>query len=768
MTKLILNAVRIRPAQGSRLITVGVQPFDKETLATLRRERAGQYFFRRGGVDGNSILSVPLDAGLSNLGTEVDEIDLSKAHWLVAPLAVDSLLRTFVRLGRPVIRTTHPLRVLSQRPGNLLPADTGLPEWLQRRLVLDFDTRTLWSGGSKPQAVIVCSVRTRNIIDADSRVLLEHDIPLIGRYVARRHAEDDPRTIDSFKLAGRVTRIDGGKLILEDSGEGPQSIAIQDAFLEPRKENVNWCIEHLLKGRANRAIEQADATAAHHLSGPQRLELIRRTFDYLRSQQMELAPGAALEIGQMISQAANTWRQRTEVIQKPLLVFDPDGTRTDRWNERGLDQHGPYDRRSFTPKQLRIAVVCQALYEGQVDAFLAKFLDGLPDIQTGKGEWVRTPYAKGFVRRYMLESAKITVFAARGSRAGDYAAACREAVAASTNGGFEWNLAIVQIDQEFKELRDQQNPYYATKAIFLKHRVPVQEITVETMNFANQQLVFALNNMSVATYAKIGGVPWLLKSQPRGSHELVIGIGSQDLTTDRLAQKRKMVGLTTVFSSDGNYLLDDMTAAVDYDSYAAALLDSLKRSITQVRNADGWRNSDDVRLIFHVFKEMADSEAEAVGRVVQQLGLTQVKYAFLHIVDQHPFAIFDEASKGTRSRDGMKGVFAPDRGLATQVSDRETLLFFTGGRDLKQARDGHPLPTLLRLHRQSTFQDMTYLSRQAFDFSCHSWRMFTPAPLPITIHYSELMARLLSGLRNVPDWDPDTMLGPVSRTRWFL
>jgi hypothetical protein len=767
MTKLVFNAAPVSAPSGACL-SVGIHPYDKDLLARLRCEMTGRYYFRRAGDAGNSILSVPLEAGLSSIANDVSDLDLSQSHWLVAPLAIEALLRTFVRLGRPVLRAARPLRVLSQRPANLLPAEADLPEWLQRRLVLDFDTRTLWSSAHKPQTVIVCSVRTRNIIDADCCVLLEQGIPLAGRYVARRHADDDPRTVDSFKLAGRVVRADGEHLTLEDFGDGPQSISIQDAFLEPRKENVNWCVEHLLRGRAEKVIEQADSLAAYHLSGPQRLELTRRTFDYLRSQSLELAPGVGLDIGQMVSQAANTWHQRTESIQKPLLVFDPDGTRTDRWNERGLDQHGPYDRRSFTPKQLRIAVICQAHYEGQVDAFLAKFLDGLPEIQTGKGEWVRAPYAKGFLRRYALESAKITVFAARGARAVDYAVTCREAIAAATNGGFEWNLAIVQIDQGFKDLSDELNPYYVTKAILLKHRVPVQEITFETMNFANQQLVFALNNMSVATYAKIGGIPWLLKTQPRSAHELVIGIGSQDLTADRLAAKKRIVGLTTVFSSDGNYLLDDMTAAVDYDIYASALLESLKRSITQVRAADGWRSSDDVRLIFHVFKEIADSEADAVGQVVRQLGLTQVKYAFLHIVDQHPFAIFDETSKGTRSRDGMKGVLAPERGLSTQIGDRETLLFFTGGRDLKQARDGHPLPTLLRLHRQSTFQDMTYLTRQAFDFSCHSWRMFTPAPLPITVHYSELMARLLSGLRNVPDWDPDTMLGPVSRTRWFL
>ena len=766
MSKLVLNAAVIRSPRGAA-IAVGIQPYNKETLRDLRRANSGRYYFRRGGTDGSKILSVPLETGLSPMGQETSEVDISQAHWLLAPLAIEALLRTFVRLGRPVLRTAHPLRVLSQRPPNLLPADSELPHWLQRRLVLDFDTRTLWSSEHKPRTVVVCSIRSRNIIAANCRILLEHGIPLVGRYVSVPHS-DDRRATDSLKLAGRVARVDDQQLHLEDSGEGPKSIPLGLAYLEPRKENVNWCIQHLARSRAERIIVDTEAMAAQHLSGPQRLDTIRRTLDYLRSQEIELAPGTPLELGPLISETAGTWSLRTETIQKPLLVFDPSGTRTDRWNERGLDQHGPYDRRSFTPKQLRIAVFCQAHHEGQVDAFLAKFLDGLPEIKTGAGDWARAPYAKGFVRRFALESAKVTIFTTSGPRASDYAAASREAITAATNGGFEWNLAIVQIHQGFKDLGDEANPYYATKAIFLKHRIPVQEITVETINFANQQLVFAMNNMSVATYAKIGGTPWLLKSERRGAYELVIGIGSQQLTTERLATKRRMVGLTTVFSSDGNYLLDDMTAAVDYENYASALVESLKRSISKVKTADNWRSSEDVRLIFHVFKEIADEEAEAVDKAVQELGLLQVKYAFLHIVDDHPFAVFDEANNGTRSKGGVKGIFAPERGLATYIGDRESLLFFTGGRDLKQVRDGHPLPTLLRLHRRSTFKDMTYLTRQAFDFSCHSWRMFTPAPLPITIHYSELMARLLGGLRNVPNWDPDTMLGPVSRTRWFL
>jgi hypothetical protein len=215
-------------------------------------------------------------------------------------------------------------------------------------------------------------------------------------------------------------------------------------------------------------------------------------------------------------------------------------------------------------------------------------------------------------------------------------------------------------------------------------------------------------------------------------------------------------------------LLDDRTAAVPYDEYENALFKSLERSIETVRRVDNWRSTDAVRLIFHVFQQMANQEADAVGKLVESLGLTQVKYAFVHIVDDHPFTIFDEKNKGFRRRDGLKGVYAPERGLSIPLGDGESLLCFTGGRDVKQAAHGMPQPALLRLHRRSTFRDMTYLARQAFDFSCHSWRMFTPAPVPITIHYSELIARLLTGLRHVSTWDPDTMLGPISRTRWFL
>lgn len=762
MTKLLLNAVTIETEPTAKF-TVGTQRFDKDLLARLRRELAEDFFFKRGGEDGAFIHSISLKAGTDPLGAAREEHLANSAPWLMGPLALEVLLRFFKGLGRPILRA-RPVQVLSQQPANLFPAQAGLPDWLQRRVVLSFDTRTIRTTGRETGLVLACGLRTRNVIDADCKTVLEAGIPLVGRYVSSPHSSDDPRVADAYRLAGKVTAVQGSRLTLEDHGDGPSSIDIEQAYLEPRNENVAWCVGHLLGGRAARVLTAADEAASRQTSGPGRLGMATRTFDYLRKQPLELAPGVPLQLGPLIGSVPNSWKLRSTIIPKPTLVFDPSGTRTDNWNERGLEKHGPYDHRTFAPKELRIAVICQAQYEGQVDAFLAKFLDGLPQVKLGN----RAPYEKGFIRRYALQKPKVQIFTARAGVVAEYATACRAALEAASNGNFEWDLALVQIDKDFRELPGPDNPYFAVKAVFLKQRVPVQEITLETMNIADGQLVYALNNMSVATYAKVGGIPWLLKSQPSVAHELVVGIGSQTISTSRLGAQERVVGITTVFNSDGRYLLENRTAAVPFDQYEDELFKSLSNSLTQIRQTDNWRSTDDVRLVFHVFKQTKDHEVDAVGRLVESLGLSQVKYAFVHIVDDHPFSIFDDDNPGIRWGNAMKAEKSPERGLAVTLSETETLLSFTGSREVKQAHHGLPRPSLLRLHRRSTFRDMTYLTRQAFDFSGHSWRMLTPAPHPITIHYSELIARLLSGLRHVPNWDPDTMLGPVGRTRWFL
>jgi hypothetical protein len=156
---------------------------------------------------------------------------------------------------------------------------------------------------------------------------------------------------------------------------------------------------------------------------------------------------------------------------------------------------------------------------------------------------------------------------------------------------------------------------------------------------------------------------------------------------------------------------------------------------------------------------------------MDELGDYDVDYAFIHVVEDHPFMLFDEAQQGVwdyETRTNNKGMFAPTRGLFLRLSRSEVLMSLTGAEEVKRPQDGIPSPLLLRFHQQSTFDDTTYLARQVYTFSCHSWRSFFPAPMPVTILYSELIARMLGLLGTVSRWNPNAMLGRIGETRWFL
>jgi hypothetical protein len=481
---------------------------------------------------------------------------------------------------------------------------------------------------------------------------------------------------------------------------------------------------------------------------------------------LEAVPGVPIRIGTLIG-SSNADFPPNEIMPKPVLVFDPSGSRKDEWSERGLKTSGPYDQRTFSPKKLNIAVICQAKHEGQVDRFVAKFLDGMPGAVSGKNSVAR--YGDGFIRRFNLEKPRVAFFTTATASAQDYVEASRKALQQAADEGFKWNLALVQVEEEFKKYNGDDNPYYATKAILLKRDVAVQSVRLETMALSDANLVFAMNHVSLATYAKLGGVPWLLAAKQTVAHELVIGLGSHTVSGSRTGSHKRFVGITTVFSSDGSYLLSDKTAVVPFEKYADALYDTLKRAITQVRKQDNWRSTDKVRLVFHMFKPPKDTEADAIKRTVDDLGLENVTFAFVHIAPGNPYIVFDNSQPGIGYRDPKKGILGPSRGLHIKLGDNESLVVFSGASELKQASDGMPRPVLLKLHRHSTFRDMTYLGRQAFEFSGHSWRMLAPEPFPITIRYSDLIAERLSGLADVPNWDAEAVqFGQIGRTLWFL
>ena len=764
ISNLVLNFAPVTLTGQTRL-NVGHRPYEKDTLNDLRAEFAETHVFKREGKE-NRIIEIPVAPSAEPLSDERTEVDLRESWWYWAPLLNAALVRTF--FGRREIARDYPVEVLGNVENNYIRHEK-LPDWVQKRSLLQFTPRALYGPRGRPLFGLLCDARSRNLLLASCADLIAANVSPVGRYVLIDRPARDRRVAPWPQNVGRVRAIDGNLLILEDHREGFETVATEDARLNAGKVDFDWCVGQLLGSSAPQTLAAATVKAAEELHcGPGRLNTIEATLAFLRTQTLEAVPGATFAIDALL-ESAHADFPTSEKIQRPPLVFDPSGTRTDHWSERGIKENGPYDQRTFTPKKLNIVVICQARHEGQVEAFVAKFLDGMPDVKTGRKGYETARYGDGLLRRFQLERPNVQTFTTTSPSIEGYQEACRNGLEYAANLGIQWDLALVQIEEDFKALPGELNPYYGTKALLLKNHVAVQSFRLETMQQAPRNLVFTMNQMSLASYAKLGGRPWLLSAEQTVAHELVIGVGSHVASDSRIGGGTRHVGITTVFSSDGGYHLSERTSVVPFEDYSRALTETLTATITRVRNEDNWKSTDRVRLIFHMFKPAKDIEADAIKATVEALDLENVTYAFLHIAPNHPFVIFDKNEKGQPRYAPRKGVLGPTRGVHLKLGDYETLVVFSGASELKQETDGLPRACLLKLHRNSTFKDMTYLARQAFDFTAHSWRIMSPEPFPITIKYSDLIAERLTGLKQVLGWDDDAVkFREIGRTPWFL
>lgn len=758
--RLVLNAIALR-TDWDAPVRVGRSSYEgKEALNELRGRLGLGYVVKR---HGDSVEVASVVPG-SSIPGDITESKAGKVTDLLTQRLSDWLIEHFALTGRQLIRRWRSLVVVSDRPednllNSVLPRAVSLPEGIALRAVYELEGRVVYLGG-RAKVFVAINFRTRPQTDTLVSDLIAGGVAVEGLYVRRPSTESDTRLTDAGRLTGRVERIQEQELILADHDKGWPMISASQAKLEPRMEILARLLSELAPamGTAREVLEKLRNVSGRTATGEEQLRRIRSLAAYLQKQRPILLDGHAGEFGELISSRRRF--PKSEIASKPALIFDTAGTRTSRWNQGGLDQHGPFDRYQFNPKRLNIAVICRRDLQGRVEQFVEQLLQGVPNTKGGD---------VGFLRRFALEKPYVCVFTAKSASAAEYRQASVAAVEHITDRGESWNLALVQTEKAMEAMTGDENSYLVTRAFFLAKGIAVQHVHFETMNQPPWQRAYSLNNLGLACYAKLGGVPWLLPSDQTVAHELVIGLGSHHERNSRFGVGDRFVGITTVFSGDGRYLLESRTRAVRFDEYGVAMLNAVRSAVTKVRDDYAWAPTDPVRLVFHAFKPVKDVEARAIHSLMAELALPHAEYAFLHISSGHPFRVFDEDQQGESAGHGRKkGIAAPPRGLITHFSQRDALLCLKGSRELKQAGDGHPSPLLLHLHKESSFRDLTYLCRQAYAFACHSWRSFLPAPMPITILYSQLVAESLRDLSTVSGWSDDAIVGRIGRTRWFL
>jgi len=590
--------------------------------------------------------------------------------------------------------------------------------------------------------------------------LLQEGVPLLGLYVVRiREDEEAVKPWDRTYL-GKIEAVSNGKATLSDS-DLPE-IPLADCCLEGSRTNVE-AVGRALLGTGYDAFSKRLLKSTFEVVGAEhQVKRLAALGEWLEKKSpMQCGVGISLRIHRSPHECpSGTDAGTSHTFQPPNCVLRPGGSTSVRWPvDRQIDQHGPYDAESFPDKRVKVAVIVPSEFVGEAGQFLRQLKEGIQSADS------RPVFRKGFVRKYHLNSCDFSFHEAKRS-AGSIEEAYRTAALEAMEE--KPHLALAVIREQHRELPDTSNPYYTTKARMMAQGVPVQLVEIETIR--KERLDYILNNLSLAMYAKLGGIPWTLSPNPDGAHEIIVGIGSARLAQGRRGKGERVVGITTVFSGDGQYLLANNTQEVPADRYLEALTYSLNETVAELRSRFGWRYRDRVRFIFHqTFKKYKDIEAQAVKAFAESLSEFDVQYAFVHVSDSHNWMLFDPSNRSDNQGHPLKkGRMVPHRGHCVPLGPNTALLTLTGPAQVKGPQQGCPHPVLISIHDDSTFKSLDYLARQVFNLSFMSWRAFNPSTLPVSIAYSNMIVDLLAHLRHVKNWNPEVLSTALKSRRWFL
>jgi hypothetical protein len=762
-TTLRLNGFRLEPSTESFIAYRSPMPADGD-LRELRRATQATWTLYR---EDDEVLAVPRNDPPPVALGEPEEIEcldhLGFLSYLIndaLPRAIPSYpafkLRPFTFLGQK--QEIVEAAVKSAGAAGRSPLVDGFHE----RPKYELAARLVELRDGEPFIGLFIDVGTRREIVVGLDELVEAGIDLNGLDVVWRDPAPDTR-----RLVGRIGRLVGDRLELSEMLDGANEVAVGDVMLEGSSTAFKRCLRGLL-GDKYESFESARRTQQDQLlSGSAREQLMEQMEQFLsKASPLELAPELSCAIGERIA-LGNDSDYQTVLSMRPVqYCFDPAKTKRHMYAWPGIERFGPFSRETFAKKSPRLLVVFPDTVQGNVESFLRAFRDG---IRLGD----RPAFGNGFVRTFGLVNPEFVFAPVPWLQSGTRKPVelYRQTIEQALEQDASFDAAFLVILDEHAQLRDVDSPYLHGKALLLTNGVPSQELRAATLKQPPGALQYTLQNVAIALYAKMNGIPWTVDHDLTINDEIVIGLGMAELSGNRFEKRQRFVGITTVFRGDGNYLLSNLSRECSYDDYADALRASTRQVLREVKERNGWRPGDTVRIVCHSFKPLRKIElADVMAECVQELaGEQNVEFAFLTVGSDHPFAISDLEQAGVQNRRGAaKGVYVPERGTIVQIGRYSRLLAVTGPTLIKRPSAPLPHPLHVRLHPQSTFKDLAYLTEQVLKFTSLSWRSTLPARKPVTIYYSELIAELLARFRAVPDWSPAVLNTKLRASRWFL
>jgi hypothetical protein len=244
------------------------------------------------------------------------------------------------------------------------------------RLLYEIAIRPIYFFKHEPSIAAVLDVRTTRILERTLADLLADGLSPAGHYVAKRVSKyQDPRIALYSELVGKAQAVTGSTLALVDSKDEIRSVDAHEVWLE-KKPSPRACLMHS-KVRAKPLPRHWRKQEQISVPGQQSYNESTISLIFFASRQHLLKLGIPFKFSPLLNSTSKGLFPKLEFAAKPPMIFDQTGAKTDTWNDRGLNQYGPYTAKVFTPNRPRLCVVCQKTHKGRVEQFLHKFINGI-------------------------------------------------------------------------------------------------------------------------------------------------------------------------------------------------------------------------------------------------------------------------------------------------------------------------------------------------------------------------------------------------------
>ena len=295
--------------------------------------------------------------------------------------------------------------------------------------------------------------------------------------------------------------------------------------------------------------------------------------------------------------------------------------------------------------------------------------------------------------------------------------------------------------------------YYDIKyELLTTFKLAVQFVSLELLN-KKESLKWSVSNIGLQIFAKLGGIPWLVK--PEKNRTLIIGIGqSHELSQTNNNQFKITKYFAYSVLTDSSGLFKEIKSVGKY-SEQQSYLKKLSEFISEIINN---HINDYDNFVIHCPFKIKKYELDKIKETLFELKehSNNKQFVLLKINDNNKYFGFNLSFNS----------LVPYESTFLQLSENEFLIWFEGMQYhntlINKRISGPTHIEFYYTNKKLTLEDKKLFLQEVLNLSGANWRGFNSKSNPISIHYTRLVSKFIKFFSKYEEIDIENI------NPWFL